>query len=345
MAVMVNVRVIEHDLPAASQFGAVVGLALDEAVDQAALEILRAGPVRELEPGIAYGPIDAVDVERVLHDAMTDAVAAARARPVAHEHDLRLDQLYARGARRNRREEVEVLADLIGARHWQLSQGHGDPERRGAVGDAHRVVDLAGDGVTPPLRVLDPVDGEQRRLGLHVVHVLRVLDARVLHRGPHALRDDLHHARSADVLGLQLCAHGGSYHQACLGRRARAAVPSEHGGVRGDDAVTTSRPHHGNRGDFRLAARAVLRQHPTESLVGEESREVVDASVSFGFPYHGDHLFGGELAGAQALLQAGGILHALQLDLCHFDGHRRLPELGLVSIYPTTKGGLFAIAA
>ena len=53
-----------------------------------------------------------------------------------------------------------------------------------------------------------------------------------------------------------------------------------------------------------------LRQHAAERLVGEDAGEIVDAAVAFGFADDGDHLVGGELACGNALLQAGGVLHA-----------------------------------
>jgi hypothetical protein len=58
VAVMVDVRVVEHDLSAASQLAAVVGLALEETVDHAPLKVLRTGPVWQVESGIADGPVD-----------------------------------------------------------------------------------------------------------------------------------------------------------------------------------------------------------------------------------------------------------------------------------------------
>src|SRR6266404_5566285 len=64
-----------------------VGLGLDEAVHETALEVLCARPVRQLEPGVPDRGVDAVDVERILHHAVADAVVPARGRLVAHEHD------------------------------------------------------------------------------------------------------------------------------------------------------------------------------------------------------------------------------------------------------------------
>ena len=57
------------------------------------------------------------------------------------------------------------------------------------------------------LRVAHQVDGEQRRLGLHVMHVGRVVDAGVAHGRAHAVGDLLDHRRPADVLRQKLGAH------------------------------------------------------------------------------------------------------------------------------------------
>ena len=85
-----------------------VGLAFHEAVDHAALEVVGARPLRQFEAGVADDVVDAVDVERVLHHRMADAIAAAGAGLVAEQHDLRLRQLDARGAGGDRGIEVEV---------------------------------------------------------------------------------------------------------------------------------------------------------------------------------------------------------------------------------------------
>src|SRR5215813_6203068 len=74
---MVHVGIVEHDLAASAQRATAVGLAFDEAVHQPTLEVLRARAHRQIEAGIADGVIDAVDVERVAHHRMPDAIAAA----------------------------------------------------------------------------------------------------------------------------------------------------------------------------------------------------------------------------------------------------------------------------
>src|SRR5262245_18176809 len=119
---MVHVGIVEHDLAASTQRTAAVGLALDEAVHQPTLKILRAGARREIEAGIAHGVIDAFDIERVAHHRVPDAIAAAGTGSVAEQDDLRLRELYPRRARRNRGVNVEIFADLLGARHRDLAE-------------------------------------------------------------------------------------------------------------------------------------------------------------------------------------------------------------------------------
>src|SRR5262249_61787451 len=95
-------------------------------------------------------------------------------------------------------------------------------------------------------------------VSLAAAPTLGTLEARVLHRRPHALGHDLDHSRAADVLGLELGTHGGADHQPPLIRRALALVSREHGRVRRDDALAPARPHHPNRRAPGPAAPAVL---------------------------------------------------------------------------------------
>src|SRR5580658_1907678 len=90
-----HVGIVEHDLAPAAQLAGAVGLAFHEAVDQPAFEVLGARALRQIEARIADRGIDAVDVERILHHRMPDAIAAAGAGLVAKKHDLRLGQLDA----------------------------------------------------------------------------------------------------------------------------------------------------------------------------------------------------------------------------------------------------------
>ena len=54
------------------------------------LQILGPRALGQFKTGVANRIVDAVDVERVLHHRMADAIAAAGARLVAEQHDLRL---------------------------------------------------------------------------------------------------------------------------------------------------------------------------------------------------------------------------------------------------------------
>src|SRR6516165_1997690 len=122
MPMMVHVGIVEHDLATSTQRTAAVGLALDEAVHQPTLEVLRAGARRQIKAGIADGVVDAVDIERVTHHRMADAIAAAGTGSVAEQYDLRLRELDSRGARRNGGVKVEIFADLFCARHRHLAE-------------------------------------------------------------------------------------------------------------------------------------------------------------------------------------------------------------------------------
>src|SRR5262245_31417866 len=83
MAVMVHIRIVEHDLAAPAQRAAPVGFALDEAVDQPAVEVLGARTRRQLEPSISDRLIDTVEIERIPHQRVPDTIAPARTRLVA----------------------------------------------------------------------------------------------------------------------------------------------------------------------------------------------------------------------------------------------------------------------
>ena len=101
-------------------------------------------------------------------------------------------------------------------------------------------MDVAERRVAASLRVLDGVDGEQRRLGLDVVDVLGIGNAGVLHRRAHALGDLLHHRRAADVLRLDRRAHGDADDEARLVGRAGLVVAGEDGGMGGNDAIAAA---------------------------------------------------------------------------------------------------------
>ena len=163
--------------------------------------------------------------------------------------------------------------------------------------------------------------GQERRLGLDVVHVLGVTDPGILHRQLDGVGDLLDHRRTADILGLQLDAERGADREARLRGRAGLVVAGKHGGMRGKDAVAAAGPHHRDVVDLGLGALAMLRQHAAERLVGEDAGEIVDAAIALGLADHGDDLVGGELAGLDQILDAAGVLHCLEFDLRHFDRH------------------------
>jgi hypothetical protein len=96
MAVVMHVRVVEHDLAAPPEGPAVVRLALHEAVDEPPAEVLGPGPCRQIQARVPDRLVDPVEVEGVLHHAVADPVAPAGPRPVAHEHDLGPRQLHPR---------------------------------------------------------------------------------------------------------------------------------------------------------------------------------------------------------------------------------------------------------
>src|SRR6202034_2738505 len=83
MAMPGHVGIVEHDLAPPAQLAGAVRLALHEAIDQPAIEVFGARPRRQLETGVADRLVDAVNVERVLHHGMPDAIAPAGALFVA----------------------------------------------------------------------------------------------------------------------------------------------------------------------------------------------------------------------------------------------------------------------
>src|SRR5690349_21500609 len=79
LAVPVHVGVVEHRVAAAADLTVLGRLALEEDVDQAAVEVGGAGALGKVEAGRPDGLPDAVLVEGVLHDRVADPVAAADA--------------------------------------------------------------------------------------------------------------------------------------------------------------------------------------------------------------------------------------------------------------------------
>src|SRR5476651_155936 len=73
MAVMVDVGIVEHDLPPSARQAGTISFAFHEAIDDTALEIFRTRSLRQLYSGVTDRVIDAVDIERVFHHGMADA--------------------------------------------------------------------------------------------------------------------------------------------------------------------------------------------------------------------------------------------------------------------------------
>src|SRR5271166_1502559 len=88
MAMVMDIGVVEHDLPATAQFRGPIGFAFHKTVDYAAVQIGGARTVRQFQAGIANGRINAVNVECVPHDAVPDPVSAAGACLVAQKNNL-----------------------------------------------------------------------------------------------------------------------------------------------------------------------------------------------------------------------------------------------------------------
>jgi hypothetical protein len=173
--------------------------------------------------------------------------------------------------------------------------------------------------------VADRVDGQQRRLGLHVVDVGRVGDACGRHRLLHALGDLLHHRDAADVLGQQDVAHRVADGQPGLVGLLDGVLGEggEDRGVRADDAVRAAGPHDGDLLDLLERPRALLHQHLAERAVGDDPRVVVDPAVALGLADDGDDAVGLDDAFVDELGQLGRVAHVVQRDLADLDrcGH------------------------
>jgi hypothetical protein len=153
------------------------------------------------------------------------------------------------------------------------------------------------------------------------VYISGLIDAGIAHGCFDAFGDLLHHGGSADVFRQQLGTHGGADRKPRFGRRTGFAVPRKHGCVRSDHAVAAARPDHGNLRDLCFGALSVLHQHAAKRLVRQNAREVVDPAIALGFSNDRDHLVCAELTRLNAVLQCGGVLHVLDLDLCNLNCH------------------------
>ena len=172
-------------------------LALEEDVDQPAVEVGGARALGQVEAGGADRVPDAVLVERVLHHRVADPVAAADARSRCRPRRPGPGRARRPRSRRRPTEKSERSCMHVGVGgHLDLAERDGDAERGAAVGEVHRLVGVLGPHrLAARLGVADGVDGQQRGLGLHVVHVGGVGDAGPLHRDLHRVGDLLDHRR------------------------------------------------------------------------------------------------------------------------------------------------------
>ena len=99
---MVHIGVVQSDLPASPKTCSRVGLALDEDVDDLAIEIVGIGAFRKVETCRTDRPVDTFPIKSVIHDVVTDVVAAASAANVADDDRLSLVEFDTRRAGRNR---------------------------------------------------------------------------------------------------------------------------------------------------------------------------------------------------------------------------------------------------
>ena len=185
-------------------------------------------------------------------------------------------------------------------RHVDLTEPDRDAERRTAVGEVHRLVGLLGpDRLAARLGVADRVDGQQRRLGLHVVHVCRVGDAGALHRDLHRVSDLRDHRRPTDVLGKQRLAHREPDRQPRLVglHRLVRGNRGEDRRVRADHAIGAAGPDDRHLLGLLRGARAFVDQHLAERPVGDDPGVVVDSAVALGLADHRDHPVGVEHPG------------------------------------------------
>ena len=169
------------------------------------------------------------------------------------------------------------------------------------------------------LGVGDGLEGQQRRLGLDVVHVGRVGDAGPLHRDLHPGGDLLDHRQPADVLGQDLLAHRVADRQPRLvgGRRpCRRRVRREDGRVRRDDPVGAAGPDDRDLLDLVHRPGAACLEHLAERAVGDDPGVVVDAAVALGLADDGDHPVGLDQALVDQVGEAGGVGDALQSRPC-----------------------------
>ena len=304
VAVVMHVGIVEHDLTSAAQTAAAVRFAFHEAVHHPPVKILGSGTIGQVQARIPDGGVDCLDVEGIAHDGVADPEPPARTGAVAHEDDLRGVELDARRAGGDGRIQPEIPADVLCLDVGDLAEGDGDTERGGAVGHAHRFVDFTDRLLAAPLRSRNRIDGQQRRLGLHVVHVGSIVDTGIRHGGPHTCRHLLDHRRTSDILGQDLRAHRNADRKPGLCRRTGCLITGKDGGVRRDHPVATTRPHHRHLADPLRPAMAFIEQHAAESLIGENTREIIHPAVTLRLADHGNDVIGSQLLCVDAIGEA-----------------------------------------
>ena len=156
-----HVGVVEHGVASTVDGAIGRGLALEEDVDQPAVDVAGVGPLGQLEPGVLDRRPDAIGVEGVAHHRVPNPVAPTDALGIADHDDLRLVELDARGAGGHRRVLVAVVHDVGVDDVRRLTQSLGDAESGAPIGEVHRLVGvLSPDAVAARLRVADGVDGQ-----------------------------------------------------------------------------------------------------------------------------------------------------------------------------------------
>ena len=297
--VVMHVGVVEHDLAAPAQHLPVRSAShLMKQLTSLPPRSSARGRSGELQPGVADRGIDAVEVERVLHHAVADAVASAAAGLLPRSTIC---------ARVSSTPEEHEATDEYRSRSRQICSARGifdfsqrDARCRGPSCRSRRPSTRALRRRRPcrAVRLLHRVDRQQRRLGLHVMHVGRIVDARRLHRRAHGGGDLLHHRGPADVLGQELFAERSADGEPGTDRTDRSAHLREHRGVRSDHAVAAAGPDHRHLRHLARWSASVLFQHAPERLVGEDAGEVIHAAVTLGLADHRHDLVGVHPAGS-----------------------------------------------
>src|SRR6266508_1984075 len=358
LPVPVHVGVVEHGVAPPAHQPVAGRLALEEHVDQPALQVAVVRPIGQLQPGVADRGPDAVGVQRIAHDAVPDAVPAADAARVAHHDDLRPVQLHPRGAGRDGGVQGPVVQHVGVRRRVDLAEGDRDPERGTPVGHVHGSEGVLGEHVVAAaLGVADGVDGQQRRLGLHVVDVGGVGDARLGHRAGHPGRDLLDHAAPADLLGPDRVAHRHpdgqprlvvSQHLGWISKAALVGGLRPLRGCRREDrrmwtehAVGAAGPDDRDVRHLVGVARSLGAQRVPEGAVGDDAGVVVHPAVALGLADDRDDPVGLDDPVVDERGETGGVADVLERYLTHLDGfgHAHL-SLTTVPARPATPSAI-----